>query len=87
MIETLVPEKDQHKYKVVYSPAQKAQIPGGHTFDLLFTSPPFFNFEVYTQEQGQSVQDYTGFGSWYPSFGLCFGSIVSRCVCCDDGFV
>jgi len=58
----------RHTFKVVYSPAQEAEIPEGYTFDLLFTSPPFFNFEVYTQEKGQSVQDYTGFESWLTQF-------------------
>ena len=59
MINTLVPEAERGKYTVVRTPAQTAEIPEGHTFDLLFTSPPFFNFEIYTQAEGQSVQEYT----------------------------
>ena len=44
------------------------------SFDLVFTSPPFFDFEVYASGSDQSVDSYTTFESW-------LGKFLLRCLC------
>mmetsp|Transcript_12506 Transcript_12506/g.30793 ORF Transcript_12506/g.30793 Transcript_12506/m.30793 type:complete len:1078 (-) Transcript_12506:102-3335(-) len=37
--------------QIIYEPFETAQLPEGETFDTVFTSPPFFNFEVYVDDK------------------------------------
>eukprot|EP00051_Salpingoeca_urceolata_P032771 m.17321 g.17321 ORF g.17321 m.17321 type:complete len:669 (+) comp5437_c0_seq1:2-2008(+) len=37
-------------------------------YDLVFTSPPFFDFEIYTDAPGQSVDTYTSLDAWLVKF-------------------
>lgn len=39
-------------------------------FDLVFTSPPFFDFEIYTSAPGQSVDTYHRLSEWLVHFLL-----------------
>src|SRR4051812_29978888 len=56
------------KYQIVYQPFQSATIPDTQ-FDLVFTSPPYFDFEIYTKETpGQSIDDFPNFDKWLVSF-------------------
>ena len=64
-------------YTVVYAPFQTAVLPdlgaGPAPFDLVFTSPPFFDFELYTDAAhaaGQSVHDYPRYEQWAAHFLL-----------------
>ena len=41
---------------------------GDHQFDLVFTSPPYFNIERYTQEQNQSWKKYRKLEDWLNNF-------------------
>ena len=58
----------EERFSVIYSPFQTAVIPDGATFDLVFTSPPFFDFEIYTHTNGQSCKDFPGFEEWMVHF-------------------
>lgn len=50
-----VPADRRHCYNVTYCGFEDAVVPVG-AFDLILTSPPFFDFEIYTTEHaGQSV--------------------------------
>lgn len=37
-------------------------------FDLVFSSPPFFNLEVYSKEASDSLTKYTSMKTWYSGF-------------------
>ena len=41
---------------------------GKRRFDLVFTSPPYFNIERYTQEDNQSFKKYRKIENWLESF-------------------
>jgi tRNA1(Val) A37 N6-methylase TrmN6 len=41
---------------------------GGRRFDLVFTSPPYFNIERYTQEDNQSFKKYRKLENWLNDF-------------------
>ncbi|PRP88396.1 hypothetical protein PROFUN_03310 [Planoprotostelium fungivorum] len=44
------------------------EISGGEKFDLVFTSPPFFDFEIYTNDEGQSVIEHPKLNDWIVHF-------------------
>jgi hypothetical protein len=56
------------EFRVIYEPFESAQIPEGYTFDLCFTSPPYFNFEIYSKQSTQSVERYPNFEQWMKKF-------------------
>lgn len=43
---------------------------GDKTFDLCFTSPPYFDAECYTKESGQSSVQFSRYGEWFEKY-LC----------------
>ena len=55
-----------HKVKLICKPFEDAQIPG--TFQLAFTSPPYFKKEIYSDEPTQSCHRYPDFESWLRGF-------------------
>lgn len=57
------------KYRVHCEPFETSR-PLPETFDLIFTSPPYFDFETYTCEPGQSIISYPSFESWMNNFLL-----------------
>lgn len=60
--------KDGARFRVIYEPFQTCALPAGRTFDLVFTSPPYFTKEVYTDAPGQSVADFPDFPAWLTRF-------------------
>lgn len=63
IIETFAPTM-KDKYTIIYSPFQTASLPPNQLYDLIFTSPPFFDFEVYSQNQGQSILQFPKLDDW-----------------------
>jgi hypothetical protein len=64
-------DSDYDRFRVIYSPFQLADIPESiGQFDLVFTSPPYFDFEIYTNMPGQSVDDFPGYEDWVTRFLL-----------------
>jgi hypothetical protein len=51
--------------RVEKTPAEKFVPP---PVDLVFTSPPYFNRELYSQEEGQSWKQYSEFDGWVEGF-------------------
>jgi len=51
---------------MINAPAETAEVNG--EFDLIFTSPPYFNIERYTQEENQSFKKYRKLNVWLESF-------------------
>lgn len=68
MIERFVPLKDQKNYRITYEPAQTGVLAEDEMFDVIFTSPPFFDFEVYTDLPGQSVDAFKNVDAWLVGF-------------------
>lgn len=69
IIKTLVPEKDQHKYILINDGFETAKLPN-EKFDLVFSSPPFFDVEFYSNEQDDSITKYNKGDLWYNNFLL-----------------
>lgn len=60
------------RYEVRYAGFETGDL-GHETFDLIFTSPPYFNFEQYGKDSasiGQSMDAYPRFNLWFVRF-LC----------------
>jgi hypothetical protein len=55
-------------FSVVYQPAERGELPPDFSCDLIFTSPPFFNFEVYTDIPGQSIDQWRSVPEWLVRF-------------------
>ncbi len=55
--------KDKTKFSVTTTPFEKASLT--RTYDLIFTSPPFFLLEVYSEEETQSVSKYKQKTEWF----------------------
>ena len=57
------------RFSVIYEPFQSARLPETELpFDLVFTSPPYFTFELYTTLEGQSTLDFPVFDDWLVHF-------------------
>ncbi len=60
--------RDKHdRFHIHYVGFEEALI-APNSFDLIFTSPPFFDFEIYTSLPGQSVDLYPRFDDWVVKF-------------------
>lgn len=55
------------RVELIYEPFEEATLPN-ETFDLVLTSPPYFNLETYSDEANQSITKYSGFESWLNNF-------------------
>lgn len=63
------PDEEKRKnFQIIYEPFERATLPDGATFDLVFTSPPFFDFEIYTKREGQSVLSFPRLSDWLVRF-------------------
>lgn len=71
IIRDLAPASDrpnsQNRFEVRYEPFESADL-GKETFDLVFTSPPYYNLEIYTELAGQSIITYPSFDEWLVRF-------------------
>ena len=54
------------RHKVFHEPFESANIQG--EYDLILSSPPFFDIEIYTQDNSQSVIQYPEFETWMKRF-------------------
>lgn len=69
IIEELCPlnGKDPTKFKIEYIGFENADLTG-KKFDTVFTSPPFFDFETYSNDDEQSIKLHPTFNSWLKGF-------------------
>ena len=62
----------QENFHIRYEPFESSSLsPEDFSADLVFTSPPFFNLEVYTTQEhakGQSTQSHKGVNAWLVKF-------------------
>lgn len=63
--DTLGKSKD---FKLIYGRAEDESIVLDEEFDLIFTSPPYFDKEKYDQSENQSYIMYKKFDSWMENF-------------------
>ena len=55
-------------HRVVYEPFETVEIVGG-PYDVVLSSPPYFNLEIYSEgQQGQSVVNYPELTAWMVRF-------------------
>eukprot|EP01006_Ploeotia_vitrea_P030395 TRINITY_DN62837_c0_g1_i2.p1 TRINITY_DN62837_c0_g1~~TRINITY_DN62837_c0_g1_i2.p1 ORF type:complete len:571 (+),score=54.96 TRINITY_DN62837_c0_g1_i2:48-1760(+) len=74
---------DASKYTMIQSPFQTAELPADETFDLILTSPPYFNFELYSNAENQSALETTSLGAWFTEF--LFPSLEKAWEVLEDG--
>lgn len=69
MIRTFVPKESWKKYEMICCPAETYLYSDKNLFDLIVTSPPYYDYEIYTEENNnQSIQKYKTFEEWYEKF-------------------
>lgn len=77
MIKTFAPKSSRDKYQMISQPAEIVHIPlppNHELYDLIFTSPPFFDKEIYLDDQNrsyyhdQSINKFPNFDEWYQNF-------------------
>jgi len=62
-------EKGLHKkYEMIEGCAEDIIPTLKKTFDLIFTSPPYFDLEIYSDDKSQSINKYPKFEDWYNKF-------------------
>jgi|SaaInlLV_10m_DNA_3_1039740.scaffolds.fasta_scaffold09437_2 hypothetical protein len=67
MIDTFVHEEDKHKFKLFTSGFEHAVFPIDD-FDIVFSSPPFFDLEIYSTHEGDSMNNNNTEESWGEHF-------------------
>lgn len=55
--------KNKLKFKVTKLPFEKAKL--NYSYDLIFTSPPYFSLEIYNNEESQSINQYNKLSEWF----------------------
>jgi 16S rRNA G966 N2-methylase RsmD len=73
IIKTLTQHRDttlqKNKYEVAPFKFESPElILEREEFDLVFTSPPYFDLEIYTEKEGQSITSFPNFQSWLINF-------------------
>lgn len=56
------------RINMIQSPFEQAELDPDLKVDLIFTSPPYFILEIYSDDPGQSIKNYTDLDSWYNNF-------------------
>jgi len=75
MIDTFIDsKKDKQKYNMVCDCAENCDIPDppnkSRKYDMIMTSPPYFDLEVYEDNNKQSINKYKTLDEWYTNFLL-----------------
>lgn len=56
------------RFSMIQAPFQTAELPDEEPYDLVFTSPPYFNFELYSNPLHQSANEGTSLQGWLRGF-------------------
>lgn len=67
MIDMFAPESDKGKFIMLNDTFEDVNL-GTMKFDLVFTSPPYFSYEKYTNDSSQSYVKYPKFYGWVHNF-------------------
>ena len=73
IIKTFTQHRDtsalKNKYEVIPLKFESSElILEREEFDLIFTSPPYFDLEIYTRNEGQSITSFPNFQAWLINF-------------------
>jgi len=68
IVNRLAPENNRGNFKVRTEPFETANLKDIKDVDLFFSSPPYFDFEVYTNEETQSINNYKTYNDWIVKF-------------------
>ncbi len=78
----------EDNYTMICAPFQTAELPMDgdklRTYDLIFTSPPYFDLEIYSDDKTQSAAEFPELDSWFEGFLM---TSLRKCwnVLNDDG--
>jgi len=67
IINELVPRNQQSRYNVIKNGFETTIIKHNY-YDLVFTSPPFFDFELYENSPTQSIEKFSTLEKWLKGF-------------------
>lgn len=67
IIERFIAKDKQNKYNMICSSFENADLTGKN-FDLVLTSPPYFNLEIYSEDKTQSVHPNISLDEWLNNF-------------------
>jgi len=70
MIKSFLPKSSKQKYNMINDCAEVAIKNIDQNFDLIFTSPPYFDLEKYSDSPNQSINKFPRFEDWYNKFLL-----------------
>jgi hypothetical protein len=68
IIETFVPEKFRNNYQMICDAFEDSKLDPEIKFDLMFSSPPFFIAEHYSNDDKQSFNRYDNIEKWLNNF-------------------
>ena len=68
IIDTIIPVDKKHLYKINYEPFETVTIPKDEKFNLIFSSPPFFDLEIYDNDAKQSIYKFSDGNKWLVDF-------------------
>lgn len=68
IVNKLTPRNKQENFKVTTEPFETANLKNIKDVDLFFSSPPYFDFEIYTNEETQSINNYKTYNDWLVRF-------------------
>lgn len=82
IINMFTTSENRNKYTIIESGFEDVEIPKDKTFDLIFTSPPYFTLEQYvpsdiSESEKQSISKFSNLESWLNEFLY---------VCIDKGY-
>jgi 16S rRNA G966 N2-methylase RsmD len=68
-------------YRVIKDGFQNVELADDDMFDLVYTSPPYFDYEVYSEDTAQSINEFKGEKQWlekfiYPTITTCIKHLV-----------
>lgn len=67
IIDKIADDASKHKYTVLHGGFEKVQLPN-EKFDIVFSSPPFFDLEIYSESKDDSFLNYNTKESWFYNF-------------------
>jgi len=71
--------KNPDNFRVIQSGFETAEI-GDSKYDIMFSSPPYFDTEIYSNDAQQSINTYNTLESWINDFMLVSMEKIIRCL-------
>lgn len=70
MVKTLAAPARQAGYQMLNIKAQDLDLPADDMYDMVMTSPPYFDLEIYSNDPSQSVEEFPDVAVWLEKFLL-----------------